>query len=676
MYLYWVVLFFQRATLVPSFVIPDAATVSKRHSSSPSSVSCVFPDDGAPLSDDSVSWNLFETNHLDIPSDFYRLAERIVVALRESDQKRSTGFDGASTGWTSWVDEPSANALQQHLSTLSWAAAAPSSHDAKFRSWMLRSPQPLLVEWTDHLLAAIQNTTVYQYTLSDETKTSLLHRIGFRLILLPSDASLRQPPASVPGSMIFGLLLHGGVTRYRLIGNHQSNMKNRSSRKVGMRTSILVNHTVDDPNNEVSWLQYGGPDRNYHAVDMGPCLLLELILLPTGFQYSPLSSQNSIDGGTSGDMILSSVILRPEDCLQVRPISPAPIEIANATAPVVCLDHSVPLQLESTLCSVIGGLDSQIHEIVRRVLDGRIVTPEQFENHESNDTVVNGSNTARNELQLLRDLGLHPVRGLLLYGPPGCGKTYLAREISYMLNLRTTTKIIAAPELLDRWVGGTERLVRDLFADAERELQLCNGDATKSALHVIIIDEIDAVFRKRSSSDSSSEVTRASAVNQILSKLDGIRAMDNVLLIGLTNRRELLDPALLRPGRLEVQIKIGLPNAKGRREILQIHFSKLRKYGRLSEALCNAIDGKDLPINPKRRQIKRIRNWFSAGQAIRDLAADKWTGGFSGADLAGLVRNSGSFALTRARDEGDSAVSNVLITLKDVESALVEMKKA
>lgn len=257
-------------------------------------------------------------------------------------------------------------------------------------------------------------------------------------------------------------------------------------------------------------------------------------------------------------------------------------------------------------------------------------------------------------------------------------KTVLAREISNALDARPP-KIVAAPELLDRWIGGSEKLVRDLFSEAELELRQCNGDPTKSALHVIVIDEIDAVFKKRSSAEDSGEVTRASAVNQILSKLDGVNALGNVLFIGMTNRKELLDDALVRPGRLEVQVEIPLPNQVGRREILQIHFESLRRKGRLSRPLCQAIDGtrvlaeveEDVP-NPFWR-LRRAVPMFSS-RRVNDLAAERWTGGFSGADLAGLVRCAGSLALSRARSDG-AGVESLLITLEDVMAALVEVKR-
>jgi len=249
-------------------------------------------------------------------------------------------------------------------------------------------------------------------------------------------------------------------------------------------------------------------------------------------------------------------------------------------------------------------------------------------------------------MQTLLDLGLHPVKGLLLHGPPGCGKTALAREISRLLTDRPP-KIVSAPELLDRWVGGSEKLVRELFSDAEAELRVCHGDLTKSGLHVIVIDEIDAVFRKRSSSEDSSQVTRASAVNQILTKMDGVNALGNILVIGTTNRKELLDTALLRPGRLEVQVEIPLPNAAGRLEILNLHLEALRERGRLSQPLLNSLE--ELANN----QLK----------------------GFTGAEIQGLVRCAGSLALARARNDG-SGVDGLLVTLEDVLSSIRDMKNS
>ena len=144
------------------------------------------------------------------------------------------------------------------------------------------------------------------------------------------------------------------------------------------------------------------------------------------------------------------------------------------------------------------------------------------------------------EAEELELLGLTPVRGLLLYGPPGCGKTALAREISKALRARTP-KIVSAPELLDGWVGGSEKLVQSLFIEAEAELASCQGDVSKSALHVIVIDEIDAVFWKQFTFEDSGEATRSSSINQILTKLDGVNAIPNVLLISMTNRRELFE---------------------------------------------------------------------------------------------------------------------------------------
>lgn len=205
-------------------------------------------------------------------------------------------------------------------------------------------------------------------------------------------------------------------------------------------------------------------------------------------------------------------------------------------------------------------------------------------------------------------------------------------------------------------------------------------------------------------------------VNQILAKLDGVNAIPNVLFIGMTNRRELLDEALLRPGRLEVQIEIPLPDKLGRREILQIHFDALRQKGRLSAPLCSAIDGvrerngfagrdnteavvlsSKLAPNAengedggtevlgsntsgrKRRLFQSlVQHIINAAQSIvrrpiyYDLADA--TAGYSGADIAGLVRCAGSIALSRSRKSG-SGVDGLLITLEDVKQAMLELRR-
>lgn len=230
-------------------------------------------------------------------------------------------------------------------------------------------------------------------------------------------------------------------------------------------------------------------------------------------------------------------------------------------------------------------------------------------------------------------------------------------------------------------MGGSEKLVRGLFADAEAELASHNGDVSKSALHVVVIDEIDAVFRKRSSAEDSGEATRSSVVNQILAKLDGVNAIPNLLLVGMTNRRELLDEALLRPGRLEVQIEVPLPDKSGRREILQIHFNELRRNGRLSMPLCNAIDGPNnnhTSTNNKRSKIRRlsnkIRSKFLSIQQKASVDLADATEGFSGAGIAGLVRCAGSIALARCRQDSRNVVE-LKITLEDVKSALEELKE-
>jgi vesicle-fusing ATPase len=559
------------------------------------------------------------------------------------------------------------------------------------------------------------NTTISNYAnleLLDLKRSEFLSRLGCRLVLLPSGAALSTPLWETPASLIYGKLLYGGVSRYRRLNSSNGGGGGRTPpRKAAERTSLKVSVKDQVP----AWLQYGGAERMYEAVDMGPAAILEVFLLPRQSGFSERGS----DGTSVGDMVVENFMWKPQEIFDMVQDD----DTKNATATTEDMDFVTgytPISQSgkdrndafgSDFKTSVGGLQPQIDAIVRRVLDGRVLRPVQEDDNNNaaaaaafKDETASALSMAAMEAEELAILGLTPVRGLLLYGPPGTGKTLLARQIARALRARTP-KIVSAPELLDRWVGGSEKLVRGLFADAEAELATCNGDATKSALHVVVIDEIDAVFRRRSAGEDSGEATRASVVNQILAKLDGIHAINNVLMIGMTNRRELLDEALLRPGRLEVQIEIPLPTKEGRREILQIHFDALRKNGRLSRPLCCAIDGvphgrnrgplfdtvraesidfttttedKDTAKRRKRDVFKETiqRVWSEASSAVRpsfDLAADYATGGFSGADIAGLVRCAGSLALSRARKDGNG-VDGLLITLEDVNQALEEVK--
>lgn len=158
------------------------------------------------------------------------------------------------------------------------------------------------------------------------------------------------------------------------------------------------------------------------------------------------------------------------------------------------------------------------------------------------------------------------------------GKTLIARQIGKMLNGKEP-KIVNGPEVLNKYVGASEENIRALFAEAEADQE---AHKEYSELHVIIFDEIDAICKARGSVGGGSGV-HDTVVNQLLTKIDGVDSLNNILLIGMTNRKDMLDEALLRPGRLEVQVEIGLPDDKGRLQILKVGF---QKNGQVTSAVC------------------------------------------------------------------------------------------
>jgi transitional endoplasmic reticulum ATPase len=151
-------------------------------------------------------------------------------------------------------------------------------------------------------------------------------------------------------------------------------------------------------------------------------------------------------------------------------------------------------------------------------------------------------------------LGVDPPRGVLLYGPPGCGKTFLVRALAGTGRLNVIA--VKGAELMDKWVGESERAVRELFRRA-----------AEAAPAMVFLDEVDALAPRRGQSSDSGVADRVVAA--LLTELDGVEPMRDVVVLGATNRPELIDPALLRPGRLERLVYVPPPDADARTEILR-----------------------------------------------------------------------------------------------------------
>ncbi|MGQ0848802.1 MAG: proteasome ATPase [Actinomycetota bacterium] len=174
---------------------------------------------------------------------------------------------------------------------------------------------------------------------------------------------------------------------------------------------------------------------------------------------------------------------------------------------------------------------------------------------------------------LFNQYELEAPKGILLYGPPGCGKTLIAKAVANSLakavaertgspNARSYFLNIKGPELLNKWVGETERQIRLIFQRAKEK-------SDEGVPVIVFFDEMDSLFRTRGSGISSD--VESTIVPQLLSELDGVESLKNVIVIGASNREDLIDPAILRPGRLDVKIKISRPDPGAAREILAIY---------------------------------------------------------------------------------------------------------
>ncbi|MCH7967695.1 MAG: CDC48 family AAA ATPase [Thaumarchaeota archaeon] len=216
-------------------------------------------------------------------------------------------------------------------------------------------------------------------------------------------------------------------------------------------------------------------------------------------------------------------------------------------------------------------------------------------------------------------------KGILLYGEPGTGKTLIAKAVAKMTESNFIS--IKGPELLSKWVGESEKGVREIFRKA-RQAAPC----------IIFFDEIEAIIPRRSAGGSDSHVTE-NVVSQILSEIDGLEELHNVLIIGATNRLDIIDPALLRPGRFDRIIEVPIPDTKSREHIFKIHTKK-----------------KPLAIDVDFSKLVKLTN------------------GFTGAEIAGIANRAAITALKRYVSGTSKTIKEIKITHKDLVDAIQKVR--
>jgi transitional endoplasmic reticulum ATPase len=244
--------------------------------------------------------------------------------------------------------------------------------------------------------------------------------------------------------------------------------------------------------------------------------------------------------------------------------------------------RSVEIESPKVGWDAIGGLDD-LKQTLQESVEGALLYPELYQRTKAK-----------------------APRGILLWGPPGTGKTLLAKAVASQAHANFIA--VNGPELLSKWVGASEQAVRELFAKA-RQAAPC----------VVFVDEIDTLAPARGSFQGDSGVSDR-VVGQLLTELDGLQDCPNVLLVGATNRPEALDPALLRSGRLDLQLKVDLPDCPSRLAILHVHDRPLAEVTLATWADCtDGWNGADLALLSNQAALEAVRR--HRGQGLSDPSA-------------------------------------------------------
>lgn len=246
--------------------------------------------------------------------------------------------------------------------------------------------------------------------------------------------------------------------------------------------------------------------------------------------------------------------------------------------------------------------------------------------------------------ELFKDYQLSPPKGVLLYGPPGCGKTMIAKAVAHSLAERLGVQKgsyflnVKGPELLNKYVGETERQIRLIFERA-REL------AAEGRPVIVFFDEMESIFRTRGSGVSSDVET--TVVPQLLAELDGVESLSNVIVIGATNREELIDPAILRPGRLDVKIRVSRPGKDQAKDIFTRYLTSNIPLATRPEVLIQ--EATDYLFEDKQFVELTLQDGTKETLHYRDFV--------SGAMIANIVGRAKKFAIKDQLEGGQPGIS-------------------